>query len=108
MTTDLTLLGTFGAGLLSFVSPCVLPLVPPYLAFIAGASLDELESSGFDRARRRIFASAAAFVAGFSTVASIPIQSRTAAISPKGTPVCTMPNGPGFMPRKTTRRRPAP
>jgi len=68
MTSSVTFLGTFAAGVLSFASPCVLPLVPPYLAFIAGASLDELESSGFDRARRRIFASAAAFVAGFSTV----------------------------------------
>jgi len=68
MISDVTFLGTFAAGVLSFVSPCVLPLVPPYLAYIAGASLDELESSGFDRARRRIFGSALAFVAGFSTV----------------------------------------
>ncbi|TBW36967.1 cytochrome c biogenesis protein CcdA [Siculibacillus lacustris] len=68
MTANVTLLGTFGAGVLSFVSPCVLPLVPPYLAFIAGASLDELAGVGFDAARRRIFASALAFVAGFSTV----------------------------------------
>ncbi len=68
MTSNVTILGTFAAGVLSFASPCVLPLVPPYLAFIAGASLDELEASGFDRARRRIFGSAIAFVAGFSTV----------------------------------------
>jgi cytochrome c-type biogenesis protein len=68
MTDNVTLIGTFGAGFLSFVSPCVLPLVPPYLAFIAGASLDELAGSGFDAARRRIFLSALAFVAGFSTV----------------------------------------
>lgn len=68
MTSDVTILGTFVAGVLSFASPCVLPLVPPYLAFIAGASLDELESTGFDRARRRIFGSSLAFVAGFATV----------------------------------------
>ncbi len=68
MTSDVTLWGTFLAGLLSFVSPCVLPLVPPYLAFIAGASLDELAGSGWEAARRRIFLSAAAFVAGFATV----------------------------------------
>lgn len=68
MTSDLTILGTFGAGLLSFVSPCVLPLVPPYLAFIAGASIDEMTGSGWEAARRRIFAAAAAFVAGFATV----------------------------------------
>lgn len=68
MTSDLTFVGTFGAGLLSFVSPCVLPLVPPYLAFIAGASLDEMTGSGWEAARRRIFLSAAAFVAGFASV----------------------------------------
>lgn len=68
MTSDVTFLGTFGAGLLSFVSPCVLPLVPPYLAYIAGASLDELSGAGYEAARRRIFLSSLAFVAGFATV----------------------------------------
>lgn len=68
MTSDVTLFGTFGAGLLSFVSPCVLPLVPPYLAFIAGASLDELSGAGYEAARRRVFLAALAFVAGFSSV----------------------------------------
>lgn len=68
MTSNVTFLGTFAAGVLSFASPCVLPLVPPYLAFIAGASLDELSGSGYERARRRVFGSALAFVAGFSTV----------------------------------------
>ena len=68
MTSDVTFFGTFIAGLLSFVSPCVLPLVPPYLAFIAGASIDEMSGSGWEAARRRIFAAAAAFVAGFATV----------------------------------------
>lgn len=68
MTDNVTLLGTFAAGVLSFVSPCVLPLVPPYLAFIAGASLDELAGSGYDAARRRIFGSALGFVAGFASV----------------------------------------
>lgn len=68
MTSDVTFLGTFGAGLLSFVSPCVLPLVPPYLAYIAGASLDELSGTGYEAARRRIFLSSLAFVAGFATV----------------------------------------
>ena len=45
--------------------------------------------------------------AGRETGTLIPIQSRTAVISPNGTPVCAMPNGPGFMPRKTTFRFPA-
>ena len=42
MSGDLTLIGIFFAGLLSFLSPCVLPLVPPYLTYLAGVSLDEI------------------------------------------------------------------
>ena len=45
---------------------------------------------------------------GFPTKPEMPSQSRTAPISPKGTPVCAMPKGPGFMPRKTTRFLPFP
>ena len=57
------------AGLLSFLSPCVLPLVPPYLCFIAGVGMDQLAADGVDRAAtRRVFASALAFVLGFATV----------------------------------------
>lgn len=59
----------FLAGLLSFVSPCVLPIVPPYLCYLAGVSLDQLK--GEDAAPgtgRRIVLSALAFVAGFTTV----------------------------------------
>ena len=41
-TQDLSLYLAFGAGLLSFLSPCVLPLVPSYLAFITGLSFEEL------------------------------------------------------------------
>jgi cytochrome c-type biogenesis protein len=52
----------FGAGILSFISPCVLPLVPAYLVNLAG----ETALSGTDR--RRTIAHAAAFVAGFSAV----------------------------------------
>ena len=52
----------FGAGILSFVSPCVLPLVPAYLVNLAG----ETALSGVDR--RRTIAHAAAFVVGFSAV----------------------------------------
>ncbi len=62
--------GALGAGILSFVSPCVLPLIPAYLCFLGGASLDELTAEGgVDKAlSRRIFISALAFVLGFSTV----------------------------------------
>jgi cytochrome c-type biogenesis protein len=54
------------AGLLSFLSPCVLPIVPPYLAFMAGASMDDLEA-GRD-ADRQILRTAVFFVLGLSTV----------------------------------------
>ncbi len=58
------------AGVLSFLSPCVLPLVPPYICFIAGTSLDQLtgEDELDPAVGRRIFLSALAFVLGFSTV----------------------------------------
>ena len=52
----------FGAGMLSFLSPCVLPLVPAYLINLAG------ESSSLGTDRRRTIAHAAVFVAGFSAV----------------------------------------
>ena len=70
---DVTYPGAFLAGILSFLSPCVLPLVPPYLCFVAGVSLDELVAEG-DRPSKRtaqVMASAAAFVAGFITVFTI-------------------------------------
>ncbi|MAA96687.1 MAG: cytochrome C biogenesis protein [Stappia sp.] len=69
MLGDVTVAGAFLAGLLSFVSPCVLPLVPPYLGFLAGVSLDELTGEGEKKADpRRIFFASLAFVLGFSTV----------------------------------------
>ncbi len=66
---DVTIWGAFLAGLISFVSPCVLPIVPPYLAWIAGLSFEELQGAGEDRGRAgRLLASSFAFVLGFSTV----------------------------------------
>jgi cytochrome c-type biogenesis protein len=56
------------AGLLSFLSPCVLPLVPPYLTFIAGVTLEDLSSESRAAARRDIFLAALCFVLGFGTV----------------------------------------
>lgn len=41
------------AGLLSFASPCVLPLVPPYLAWLAGVSFDELRTDSLESKRIR-------------------------------------------------------
>ena len=58
------------AGIISFLSPCVLPLVPSYLCFITGASLDELSNQdGTSSAQqRRALIAALVFVLGFSTV----------------------------------------
>ncbi|WP_157015723.1 cytochrome c biogenesis CcdA family protein [Mesorhizobium xinjiangense] len=66
---DVSVGGALVAGLLSFVSPCVLPLVPPYLAWLAGVSFDELKSGDLEAGRkRRIVVAALAFVLGFTTV----------------------------------------
>ena len=58
------------AGIISFLSPCVLPLVPPYLCFITGASLDELSKPGATALlqRRRTLLTSLMFVLGFTTV----------------------------------------
>jgi len=68
MTHDVTLPVAALAGLLSFLSPCVLPLVPPYLTFIAGTTIEEVAARREARARRDIFVAAALFIFGFSTV----------------------------------------
>ena len=46
MATDVTFPAAAAAGLLSFLSPCVLPLVPPYLTFLAGVTVEDLSSEG--------------------------------------------------------------
>jgi cytochrome c-type biogenesis protein len=58
----------FLAGLVSFVSPCVLPLVPAYLSFLTGSSVEELRGSLSADARGRVVAHALAFIAGFTIV----------------------------------------
>jgi cytochrome c-type biogenesis protein len=79
MEENVTLLAAFGAGLLSFIPPCVLPLIPGYLSYISGLSLDEMRgtpvvSGGGAVAvarvgvRRQIILSSLAFIVGFSLV----------------------------------------
>jgi cytochrome c-type biogenesis protein len=67
---QITYIGALSAGLLSFFSPCVLPLIPAYLCFLGGASLDELTAEeGVDKeTSKRVFISALSFVLGFATV----------------------------------------
>ena len=79
MEENVTLLAAFGAGLLSFISPCVLPLIPGYLSYISGVSLDEMRGTpragaaavavvAPPAARRRVLISSLAFILGFSLV----------------------------------------
>jgi cytochrome c-type biogenesis protein len=70
MGLEVTYLGALLAGLISFLSPCVLPLVPPYLCFLAGTTLDQLtDNDAIDpHTSARVFVSAVMFVLGFTTV----------------------------------------
>ena len=77
MEENVTLLAAFGAGLLSFISPCVLPLIPGYLSYISGLSLDEMRggstgqtgtANALPDVRRRVIVSSLAFIFGFSLV----------------------------------------
>jgi cytochrome c-type biogenesis protein len=80
MEENVTLFAAFGAGLLSFISPCVLPLVPGYLSYISGLSLDEMRGTPMAAggvavatmpsavARRQVILSSLAFILGFSLV----------------------------------------
>lgn len=67
--TEVGILLAMAAGLLSFLSPCVLPLFPSYLSFIAGLSFEELQGTVANpRTRRAILANSLFFVLGFSLV----------------------------------------
>jgi cytochrome c-type biogenesis protein len=66
---QVSLLAAFLAGLVSFVSPCVLPLVPSYITFITGVSFDELTAAeAAPRVRRLTVIHSLAFIFGFSLV----------------------------------------
>ncbi len=65
MNESIGILIAFTAGVLSFLSPCVLPLVPSYLSFVTGMSLEDLRGD-FDR--RRVLVHSCLFVAGFTLV----------------------------------------
>ncbi len=66
---QISLFAAFSAGLLSFVSPCVLPLVPSYVSYITGLSVEELAKvEARQRYRRTIVVNSLLFIAGFSCV----------------------------------------
>ena len=93
MEENVTLLAAFGAGLLSFISPCVLPLVPGYLSYISGLSLDEMRGPAATpggtgagvavvpsvAARRQVVLASLAFILGFSLV-FIPLGAAATAV----------------------------
>jgi len=58
----------FIAGVLSFFSPCILPLIPGYFTFISGYSLDDLTGGAIAGIRKQVFIATIAFVLGFSVV----------------------------------------
>jgi cytochrome c-type biogenesis protein len=64
----LNILTAFAAGLLSFVSPCVLPLIPAYLSFITGSSLEELQAQQNASDRTRVLLHSLSFILGFTVV----------------------------------------
>ncbi|MBD8064351.1 cytochrome c biogenesis protein CcdA [Devosia sp. PTR5] len=67
---EISLPVVFGAGILSFLSPCVLPLVPPYLTYMSGASFDQLraESRSAGVLQRRVAVTSIFFILGFTVV----------------------------------------
>ncbi len=69
MNFEIGLGAAFIGGLLSFASPCVLPLVPPYLCYLAGVSIDQLKGDEpIPGSGRRVMITALAFVIGFSII----------------------------------------
>ena len=68
---NVSLLAAFVAGILSFISPCVLPLIPGYLSFISGVTLEEMRGTAATAsagARRKTLVTSLFFVLGFSLV----------------------------------------
>jgi cytochrome c-type biogenesis protein len=66
---DVNFLVAFAAGIFSFLSPCVLPLIPSYLSFVSGVSLEEMRSDqALRRVRSRVVLNSVAFILGFSLV----------------------------------------
>ena len=63
---EVSLLAAFVAGTISFLSPCVLPLVPGYISMLSGIGVEQLQQG--EQPRARLFASSLAFVSGFSVV----------------------------------------
>jgi cytochrome c-type biogenesis protein len=68
LTAQISLAAAFFAGVLSFLSPCVLPLVPAYISFMSGVSLEDLHHGDRSDVLRKTILTALAFILGFSIV----------------------------------------
>jgi cytochrome c-type biogenesis protein len=68
MHTEINLLVAFWGGIISFASPCVLPLLPSYLTFITGISFEDLTGEDREGIRRATVLHSLAFIAGFTVV----------------------------------------
>lgn len=67
--TEVNAFVAFAAGVFSFLSPCVLPLIPSYLSFVSGVSVEEMRGAqALARVRTRVVLNSVAFIAGFSLV----------------------------------------
>jgi cytochrome c-type biogenesis protein len=79
MNESVGLLAALTAGFISFISPCVLPVVPAYLSFVSGLSLEEMKGENAAPSNRtRLFLNCLSFVLGFSTVFILLGASATA------------------------------
>ena len=65
---SLNFLIAFSSGVVSFFAPCVVPLLPAYIGYVTGVSLDELKMSGMERYRRTMIFSSLLYILGFSVV----------------------------------------
>jgi len=77
---DISVFAAFGAGVLSFVSPCVLPLIPAYISFISGVSINALRGEGMETKNvKKIIITSILFIFGFSLVFVLMGASATVA-----------------------------
>lgn len=65
---DINVFIAFGAGVVSFFAPCVIPLLPAYIGYVTGVSLQDLDKKGFKPFRRKMIISGLFYVLGFSVV----------------------------------------
>ncbi|MCP4723791.1 MAG: cytochrome c biogenesis protein CcdA [bacterium] len=65
---DISIFAAFAAGLISFISPCVLPLVPAYISFMSGVSLQDMTADSNAKNRSKVIISSLVFIIGFSIV----------------------------------------